>query len=82
MSMTRKCHNQILPTDQPTKQHREEETVNSLLTSKGTKSKATNSLFPSDMIEKLETTLRTTQHTTTHKTIVETKNAKSITTEG
>ena len=63
--MPKLCQNYSLQTSP---QHIEAETqdTNSRMTSKGDISKTTSSLFPSEMIAKLEMTLSTTQQNTNH----------------
>ena len=56
MSLTRKCHNHTLQTN-PWHQQEETQNTNSHMTSKAIKVKAISSLFLSEMIVKLETTL-------------------------
>ena len=67
--MARKWHNHRLQTNPP---HcvEEKQNTNSHMTSRGNSSKTNSSLFPSDMIAKLETTLSTPQQykDKTHKT--------------
>ena len=66
-SMTRRCHNNTLQTNPLAWQCEEDiQNTNSFMTLKGNKSKATGSLFPSEMIAKLETALSTAQQNNDH----------------
>ena len=61
--MTRKYHNHTLQTKP---RHREEETLNTIMVSKGNTSNATSSLFPSEMIAQNETTPITAKQNKDH----------------